>query len=121
MLSIEPVDRLSRAYTSSPRCNRASARWEPMKPAPPVISTRIESAEPFLTLLRHVQNRGGRSGCGILRWVCRLGSEGRPPALRQLLTETLIIQDRFQSRADRWRRRGAGQYARLDQRRQVVG
>src|SRR5687767_4056728 len=40
MLSIDPVDRLSSTKTSSPRCNSVSARWEPTKPAPPVISTR---------------------------------------------------------------------------------
>src|SRR5215216_6228559 len=40
MLSIEPVDRLSSTNTSSPRSSSASARWEPTKPAPPVINTR---------------------------------------------------------------------------------
>src|SRR5436190_6212692 len=34
--SRRPVERSSRATTSSPRASRASTRWEPMKPSPPV-------------------------------------------------------------------------------------
>src|SRR5262249_23337266 len=40
MLSIEPVERLSRISTSWPWSSNVSDRWEPMKPAPPVISAR---------------------------------------------------------------------------------
>src|SRR6266545_4686158 len=40
ILSIEPVRRLSMQTISQPRASRKSQRWEPMKPAPPVTSTR---------------------------------------------------------------------------------
>ena len=40
MFSIAPVERSSIACTSWPASRSASERWEPMKPAPPVISTR---------------------------------------------------------------------------------
>src|SRR5262245_61249630 len=43
MLSSLPVERSSRTSTSSPRSRRASARCDPMKPAPPVINTRMKS------------------------------------------------------------------------------
>jgi len=39
----DPVDMLSRIVTVSPRAIRASARCEPMKPAPPVMNARIET------------------------------------------------------------------------------
>ena len=42
MLSIEPVDRSSTTCTSWPAASRASDRCEPMKPAPPVIRTRMQ-------------------------------------------------------------------------------
>src|SRR4030095_9573945 len=42
MFSSRPVDRSSRTATSSPRSRRASARCDPMKPAPPVIRARIK-------------------------------------------------------------------------------
>ena len=45
MLSIEPVDRSSSTKTSSPRASSASARCEPMKPAPPVMKTRMVEIE----------------------------------------------------------------------------
>ena len=35
-----PTDKLSTTSTSSPRATRASTRWLPMNPAPPVTSTR---------------------------------------------------------------------------------
>src|ERR1700752_4188014 len=44
MFSIRPVHRLSEQTTSSPRAIRASQRWEPMKPAPPV--TRVRTLAP---------------------------------------------------------------------------
>ena len=34
-----PVVKLSSARTDAPRCRRASTRWEPMNPPPPVTST----------------------------------------------------------------------------------
>src|SRR5262245_33931177 len=43
MLSIDPVDRLSRIRTSWPCASRASERWEPMKPAPPVTRARTDA------------------------------------------------------------------------------
>jgi hypothetical protein len=39
-LPLDPVLKLSRIFTSSPLATNASQRWEPIKPAPPVISTR---------------------------------------------------------------------------------
>src|SRR5512137_1721656 len=39
MFRMLPVERSSRTWTASPRARRDSARWEPMKPAPPVIRT----------------------------------------------------------------------------------
>ena len=41
MFSIEPVERSSMTYTSSPSDRSRSARCEPTKPAPPVIRTLI--------------------------------------------------------------------------------
>src|SRR5215510_15160394 len=43
MLSIDPVDRLSRIRTSWPCASRASERWEPMNPAPPVTRARTDA------------------------------------------------------------------------------
>src|SRR5436190_18726461 len=40
MLSMEPVDRLSRMSTSCPCSINISERWDPMNPAPPVINAR---------------------------------------------------------------------------------
>ena len=40
-LSMLPVERSSSTNTSSPRSRYASARCDPMNPAPPVMSTRI--------------------------------------------------------------------------------
>ena len=39
--SRRPVEKLSKTTTSTPRASSASARFEPMKPAPPVISARF--------------------------------------------------------------------------------
>src|SRR5262245_13049391 len=50
MFSIEPVERLSSTQTSSPLASRASARWRPRKPAPPVIKAFIVPSP----LLEHV-------------------------------------------------------------------
>src|SRR3712207_254212 len=41
MFSRLPVAKLSTTVTSSPRASRASTRFDPMKPAPPVTSARI--------------------------------------------------------------------------------
>src|SRR6267378_3434312 len=53
MFSIVPVDKSSITYTSSPRCRYASDKCEPIKPAPPVISTRksqvLQITRQFLT------------------------------------------------------------------------
>ena len=43
-----PVDRLSRAVTSSPRASRASQSVEPMNPAPPVTRTRFTAGPRWL-------------------------------------------------------------------------
>jgi len=40
MLPLDPVLKLSRILTSSPLATSTSQRWEPIKPAPPVINTR---------------------------------------------------------------------------------
>src|SRR5687767_5640160 len=40
MFAVSPVSRLSMPTTVSPRSRRVSARWEPMKPAAPVMTTR---------------------------------------------------------------------------------
>ena len=40
IFSMLPVERLSISRTSSPSASNRSARWEPMKPAPPVIRAR---------------------------------------------------------------------------------
>ena len=44
MLSIAPVERLSSTVTSWPAASSASARCDPMKPAPPVMKafTRVQ-------------------------------------------------------------------------------
>src|SRR6185503_10015332 len=46
MLSIEPVERLSRIRTSWPPSSKASVRWEPMNPAPPVMNARTRRVLP---------------------------------------------------------------------------
>ena len=48
MLSMLPVDRSSRTMTSSPRAEQASARCEPMNPAPPVMRTPSRVTASFL-------------------------------------------------------------------------
>src|SRR5215471_19268239 len=40
-----PVEKLSAQITSSPRLKKLSHRWEPIKPAPPVIKT-LDTASP---------------------------------------------------------------------------
>ena len=40
MLSFVPVKKLSTQSTSQPSPRSRSHKWEPMKPAPPVTSTR---------------------------------------------------------------------------------
>src|SRR5208337_422601 len=46
ILSMLPVERSSSTNTSSPRSRYASARCDPMNPAPPVMSTRISPHPP---------------------------------------------------------------------------
>src|SRR6266487_3669378 len=46
MFRIDPVDRLSMTSTSCPASSSASARWDPMKPAPPVINA-LTTPVPF--------------------------------------------------------------------------
>src|SRR5438477_1366273 len=41
MLSADSAERSSTTQTLSPRASRRSAKWEPIKPAPPVIRTFI--------------------------------------------------------------------------------
>src|SRR5689334_21449044 len=43
MLAVSPVRRLSIPTTECPRSSRASDRWEPMQPAAPVMTIRLES------------------------------------------------------------------------------
>ena len=38
---LRPADKSSATITSSPLATSASARWEPIKPAPPVTRTRM--------------------------------------------------------------------------------
>src|SRR5262249_27756465 len=40
IFAVSPVSRLSIPITEYPRSTKVSARWEPMKPAAPVITTR---------------------------------------------------------------------------------
>src|SRR3954447_11732433 len=48
--SLLPVERSSRTVTSSPRSTRASTRFEPMKPAPPVTRARMSGV--MVTMVR---------------------------------------------------------------------
>src|SRR5258708_22967490 len=41
MLAVSPVRRLSTPITVKPRSRSVSARWDPMKPAAPVMTTRF--------------------------------------------------------------------------------
>src|SRR4051794_20197551 len=43
ILAVSPVRRLSIPTIEWPRSSRASERWEPIKPAAPVITIRLES------------------------------------------------------------------------------
>src|SRR5436190_11538138 len=54
MLRIDPVDRLSMTSTSWPAASRASARCDPMKPAPPVINA-LTTPVPFLRHCRQTR------------------------------------------------------------------
>src|SRR4051794_22611584 len=70
MLLIEPVERSSRAWTAWPRESSSSARWEPTKPAPPVIrmrmcggSSRSSRLRPASSISRYgPRRRGALSG-----------------------------------------------------------
>src|SRR3954469_9448349 len=61
MLSIDPVDRLSRISTSWPASSSTSERWDPMKPAPPVISARTRRV---LSSGDHCSSLECVDGCG---------------------------------------------------------
>src|SRR4029450_13881776 len=94
MLSIEPVDKLSRTNTSSPRSSSASDRCEPTKPAPPVIRTRIN----YIPHSRF--HRGDDPDPGILRSLRGAAVRGHaqtghevPASAREITTKLLIIQD----------------------------
>src|SRR5664280_2941540 len=50
MFVIEPVERSSITETSQPELSSLPAKWEPIKPAPPVIKARIK---PSLGLIRN--------------------------------------------------------------------
>ena len=104
MLSIDPVERLSRTNTSSPRSSSASARWDPTNPAPPVISTRINrSSSKLRSVPRGTPAR--RSSASARRTAAALRSAARPsepdgksrqevpPSCAQLLPKLLIIQN----------------------------
>src|SRR5262245_47687524 len=56
MLSVLPVSRLSMPMTSYPRSSRVSDRCEPMKPAAPVMTTRL-----FMSSQRRKRAAGDRS------------------------------------------------------------
>src|SRR5688572_3057764 len=49
MFAVSPVSRLSIPITSYPRSSRASERWDPMKPAAPVMTTRFLEGMPVQT------------------------------------------------------------------------
>jgi len=57
-LSFEPVKKLSRQITWSPRSTRNVHRCDPTKPAPPVTRTRLESTRGLALM------RGGAGGWG---------------------------------------------------------
>src|SRR4051794_41812486 len=73
MLSILPVNRLSRQITVWPRCKSASQRWDPMKPAPPATRTVGERGDGVVR---------GRTGLGAAfrfwrrAWGARGGGAG---------------------------------------------
>src|SRR5258708_549669 len=50
MLPSEPVIKLSTQITSWPRSRKRSHRWEPMKPAPPVIKVRKLTSSAIIPL-----------------------------------------------------------------------
>ena len=65
-----PDARSSTAITSSPLASRASTTWEPMKPAPPVTSTRIPGdpkvragLPPAVTSRQHPDTRRLAAAC----------------------------------------------------------
>ena len=61
---MRPVERSSTTVTSSPRASRASTRFEPMKPAPPVTRAPHQAA----ILSRSAARRGDRpNGCPLAR------------------------------------------------------
>ncbi len=77
MFSSRPVLRLSSRISESPRASRASARWEPMKPAPPVMRART------CPTLRCVVPTGGRLPVAhVITRTDRRGRAGDGPARR---------------------------------------
>src|SRR5688572_8948114 len=71
MFSNRPVERLSSRMTESPRASRASARWEPMKPAPPVMRARTV-----------------RGYAGLVTYGCRV--EGRRIRVAHVITRMIV-------------------------------
>src|SRR5688572_9090224 len=120
MLEIEPVDRLSRTNTSSPRARSASDRCDPTNPAPPVINTRITLFSTFYPLPH--EGEDGIYGA-LSRTPIRADRVLREEGLthdRKLLSESFIIQDSAYFSRDLIARR-ASHDARLDERRKIVG
>ncbi len=71
MLSSEPVSRLSRQITRWPRPSRASLRWEPRKPAPPVTTQVLIAARGYLRMQsrRRQARHLGRRSSRFYRWT----------------------------------------------------
>src|SRR5262245_29368261 len=104
MLSIEPVDRLSRTRTSWPLSSSASERCDPMKPAPPVMSARTREFSPR----RDVRLIGGRevSYDGCNEFDVAIGHAGVQRQRQDFATH--LVGDGACSRIDMRQRRLTG-------------
>src|SRR5689334_11698317 len=97
-LPARPDARSSSTATSSPLASRASTTWEPMKPAPPVTSTRIPE-DLMARVSAHVDDAAGRGERDR-------AAEGRKlPCLRQ---RPLLVVPRHQVGEDELARPGPG-------------
>src|SRR6187200_889802 len=114
MFWIDPVDKSSRIDTSWPAAISASARCDPMNPAPPVMNARTNSVSGEL------ENDVGRSPGGPAVGMDAVAGDERATGRGQPAAHLSIIQQRSKRRPDVADRGGSSHHARVDERREIV-